>query len=164
MVIIVAQFFFFTILLSIFCLQLTLSFPGHYFQFSYNHPQGKGWRDWASCGKCGYYYFWMDGILSALRKYVKYSSLCSWQMACKFYFWLKCLSWPGINCSHARWILLLPAQVKDGLVLPDKASLYLTAIEDADYKEDKIECELFDHCELTRWVFYVETVANAFMD
>lgn len=29
--------------------------------------------------------------------------------------------------------------VKDGLVLPDKASLYLTAIEDADYKEDKIE-------------------------
>lgn len=29
--------------------------------------------------------------------------------------------------------------VKDGLVLPDKASLYVTAIEDADYKEDKIE-------------------------
>lgn len=26
-----------------------------------------------------------------------------------------------------------------GIVLPDKASLYLTAIEDADYKEDKIE-------------------------
>ncbi|CAI9759061.1 unnamed protein product [Fraxinus pennsylvanica] len=29
--------------------------------------------------------------------------------------------------------------VKDGLVLPDRASLHLTAIEDADYKEDKIE-------------------------
>lgn len=29
--------------------------------------------------------------------------------------------------------------VKDGIVLPDKASLCLTAIEDADYKEDKIE-------------------------
>ncbi|XP_051150619.1 protein arginine N-methyltransferase 1.1-like [Andrographis paniculata] len=29
--------------------------------------------------------------------------------------------------------------VQDGIVLPDKASLYLTAIEDADYKEDKIE-------------------------
>ncbi|KAJ9167928.1 hypothetical protein P3X46_019516 [Hevea brasiliensis] len=27
----------------------------------------------------------------------------------------------------------------DGILLPDKASLYLTAIEDADYKEDKIE-------------------------
>lgn len=26
-------------------------------------------------------------------------------------------------------------------MLPDKASLYLTAIEDAEYKEDKIECE-----------------------
>ena len=35
-------------------------------------------------------------------------------------------------------------QVNDGLVLPDKASLYLTAIEDADYKEDKIECELIN--------------------
>ncbi|XP_020239987.1 protein arginine N-methyltransferase 1.1 [Cajanus cajan] len=29
--------------------------------------------------------------------------------------------------------------VDDGVVLPDKASLYLTAIEDADYKDDKIE-------------------------
>lgn len=33
-------------------------------------------------------------------------------------------------------------QVDDGIVLPDKASLHLTAIEDADYKDDKIECEL----------------------
>jgi len=32
-------------------------------------------------------------------------------------------------------------QVNDGIILPDKASLYLTAIEDAEYKEDKIECE-----------------------
>lgn len=37
---------------------------------------------------------------------------------------------------------LPPVQVKDGLVLPDKASLYLTAIEDADYKDEKIECEI----------------------
>lgn len=29
--------------------------------------------------------------------------------------------------------------VEGGIVLPDKASLHLTAIEDADYKEDKIE-------------------------
>ncbi|XP_047333716.1 probable protein arginine N-methyltransferase 1.2 [Impatiens glandulifera] len=29
--------------------------------------------------------------------------------------------------------------VNDGVVLPDKASLFLTAIEDAEYKEDKIE-------------------------
>lgn len=35
-------------------------------------------------------------------------------------------------------------QVDDGIVLPDKASLYLTAIEDADYKDDKIECELIN--------------------
>lgn len=29
--------------------------------------------------------------------------------------------------------------IDDGIILPDKASLYLTAIEDAEYKEDKIE-------------------------
>ncbi|XP_050219603.1 probable protein arginine N-methyltransferase 1.2 [Mercurialis annua] len=29
--------------------------------------------------------------------------------------------------------------VNDGILLPDKASLYVTAIEDAEYKEDKIE-------------------------
>ncbi|OAY53929.1 hypothetical protein MANES_03G034800v8 [Manihot esculenta] len=29
--------------------------------------------------------------------------------------------------------------VSDGILLPDKASLYLTAIDDANYKEDKIE-------------------------
>ncbi|XP_042496105.1 probable protein arginine N-methyltransferase 1 isoform X3 [Macadamia integrifolia] len=29
--------------------------------------------------------------------------------------------------------------INDGIVLPDRASLYLTAIEDSDYKEDKIE-------------------------
>ncbi|XP_043703311.1 probable protein arginine N-methyltransferase 1 [Telopea speciosissima] len=29
--------------------------------------------------------------------------------------------------------------INDGIVLPDRADLYLTAIEDADYKEDKIE-------------------------
>ncbi|TYH10440.1 hypothetical protein ES288_A07G176600v1 [Gossypium darwinii] len=31
--------------------------------------------------------------------------------------------------------------VDDGVVLPDEASLYLTAIEDAEYKDDKIECD-----------------------
>ena len=42
------------------------------------------------------------------------------------------------------------SQVKDGLVLPDKASLYLTAIEDAEYKEDKIECEVSIFCLFSR--------------
>ncbi|KAK4342448.1 hypothetical protein RND71_038264 [Anisodus tanguticus] len=38
--------------------------------------------------------------------------------------------------SRDKWL------VKDGLVLPDKASFHLTAIEDADYKDEKIECEI----------------------
>lgn len=42
---------------------------------------------------------------------------------------------------NSSLIIFLPSQVNDGVVLPDKASLYLTAIEDAEYKEDKIECE-----------------------
>lgn len=41
-------------------------------------------------------------------------------------------------------MLLGSFQVNSGVVLPDKASLYLTAIEDAEYKEDKIECKLID--------------------
>ncbi|KAG0486857.1 hypothetical protein HPP92_008952 [Vanilla planifolia] len=31
--------------------------------------------------------------------------------------------------------------INDGIILPDKASLFLTAIEDAEYKEDKIELD-----------------------
>jgi hypothetical protein len=37
-------------------------------------------------------------------------------------------------------------QAEDGVVLPDKTSLYLTAIEDAEYKDDKIECKTIDFC------------------
>jgi hypothetical protein len=29
----------------------------------------------------------------------------------------------------------------DGLLFPDKATIYLAAIEDQDYKEEKINCE-----------------------
>jgi len=32
-------------------------------------------------------------------------------------------------------------QVPGGLVMPDKTSLYLTAIEDAEYKQEKINCK-----------------------
>lgn len=44
-------------------------------------------------------------------------------------------------------------QINDGIVLPDKTSLYLTAIEDAEYKEDKIECEFF-HFLFLRFYFF----------
>lgn len=30
---------------------------------------------------------------------------------------------------------------KDGLIFPDKATIFFAGIEDGDYKEDKIECE-----------------------
>lgn len=49
-------------------------------------------------------------------------------------------------------------------MLPDKAALYLTAIEDADYKEDKIECELisllyssYANAELVLYLLYLNT-------
>jgi protein arginine N-methyltransferase 1 len=31
----------------------------------------------------------------------------------------------------------------DGVILPDKANMIITAIEDSDYKEEKINCTLF---------------------
>ncbi|ONK68440.1 uncharacterized protein A4U43_C05F11550 [Asparagus officinalis] len=41
-----------------------------------------------------------------------------------------------------------PTQVNDGIIFPHKAYLYLTAIEDAEYKDDKIECEHIFLCYL----------------
>ena len=32
--------------------------------------------------------------------------------------------------------------VKDGLIFPDKATIFMAGIEDGDYKEEKIGCEL----------------------
>lgn len=57
--------------------------------------------------------------------------------------------WDVQLVPYIHVILVSVMQVDDGIVLPDKASLYLTAIEDADYKEDKIECEL-----IYMWHFY----------
>lgn len=56
-------------------------------------------------------------------------------------------------------------------MLPDNASLHLTAIEDAEYKEDKIECKLtmvlflsedvkFLFCPCLKSVFVLFTVWN----
>ncbi|TYI30244.1 hypothetical protein ES332_A05G372500v1 [Gossypium tomentosum] len=53
----------------------------------------------------------------------------------------------AVECSHmadmAKQIVetngLPDGEVDDGVVLPDEASLYLTAIKDAEYKDDKIE-------------------------
>lgn len=49
--------------------------------------------------------------------------------------------WPVVTALFDGTVAFY-IQARDGIVLPDKASLHLTAIEDADYKEDKIECEL----------------------
>ena len=35
---------------------------------------------------------------------------------------------------------LLCPQAKDGLIFPDRATLYVTAIEDRSYKDEKINC------------------------
>ncbi|KAB2074637.1 hypothetical protein ES319_A07G164700v1 [Gossypium barbadense] len=44
-----------------------------------------------------------------------------------------------LHSLQSKFLFLHPCQVNDGVVLPDEASLYLTAIEDAEYKDDKIE-------------------------
>ncbi|PPS17027.1 hypothetical protein GOBAR_AA03545 [Gossypium barbadense] len=51
------------------------------------------------------------------------------------------------------YTLCIYRSVNDGVVLPDKASLYLTAIEDAEYKDDKIEFHIFSplHHLATVW-------------
>ena len=56
-----------------------------------------------------------------------------------------------LHSFHSIFLFLCLCQVNDGVVLPDKASLYLTAIEDAEYKDDKIECE---HSRLLDWYYF----------
>ena len=34
---------------------------------------------------------------------------------------------------------------QDGLIFPDQASMYIAAIEDQDYKEEKINCASFQY-------------------
>jgi len=40
--------------------------------------------------------------------------------------------------------------VKDGLIFPDKATIYVAGIEDGDYKEEKIGCKSIAALEKTR--------------
>ena len=44
-------------------------------------------------------------------------------------------------CGNLVQIKLISAQAPDGLMFPDKATIFLAAIEDEDYKEEKINCE-----------------------
>ncbi|GJZ18905.1 probable protein arginine N-methyltransferase 1.2, partial [Tanacetum coccineum] len=52
---------------------------------------------------------------------------------------------PKVDIIISEWMGLfvvlnttIGVKVNDGIVLPDSASLHLTAIEDAEYKEEKI--------------------------
>lgn len=38
---------------------------------------------------------------------------------------------------------LTELQKEGGILMPDRASIYVAGIEDAEYKSDKIECKLF---------------------
>lgn len=44
---------------------------------------------------------------------------------------------PHPSCPHPN-----RSQAPDGLIFPDRATLYVTAIEDRQYKDYKIHCEL----------------------
>jgi protein arginine N-methyltransferase 1 len=40
--------------------------------------------------------------------------------------------------------------VKDGLIFPDKATIFMAGIEDGEYKEEKIGCESRNPCQMQR--------------
>lgn len=42
---------------------------------------------------------------------------------------------PTVIYARDKWLK------KGGLILPDKATVYMVGIEDAEYKEDKIHCK-----------------------
>ena len=43
---------------------------------------------------------------------------------------------------HRLTNTVFPLQAPDGLIFPDRATLYVCAIEDRQYKDEKINCEL----------------------
>lgn len=51
-------------------------------------------------------------------------------------------SWVSAQWQSALVLTQLFPQAPDGLIFPDRATLYVTAIEDRQYKDYKIHCEL----------------------
>lgn len=51
-------------------------------------------------------------------------------------------SWVGHCCTFSMDRIQLTLQAPGGLLFPDKATIFLAAIEDQDYKEEKINCKL----------------------
>lgn len=45
----------------------------------------------------------------------------------------------SVICARNKWLQ------PDGLIFPDRASLYVCAIEDRQYKDDKINCKYIFH-------------------
>lgn len=46
------------------------------------------------------------------------------------------------NVSLNDWGKKFLLKAPGGLILPDKATIYVAAIEDGDYKQEKIECNV----------------------
>jgi len=47
-----------------------------------------------------------------------------------------------VNVSLNDWGKKFLLKAPGGLILPDKATIYVAAIEDGDYKQEKIECNV----------------------
>lgn len=56
---------------------------------------------------------------------------------------MSCIHSPQICCHYEVFIIILfiPNQKPGGLIFPDRATLYICAIEDRQYKDEKINCE-----------------------
>lgn len=59
-----------------------------------------------------------------------------------WYGYYDLLFFPSFFTIYCRWSIKNSfSQKPGGLMFPDRATLYITAIEDRQYKEDKINCE-----------------------
>ena len=86
----------------------------------------------------GYFLFYesmLETVLVARDKFLVSSPSPWWDR------WAPCPSLSPPHRAHCCVVRLSPLQAKDGLIFPDKATLYVAAIEDAEYKDSKIECK-----------------------
>ena len=48
---------------------------------------------------------------------------------------------PGFHTQYYPYIYAILFQAPSGMIFPDRATLYVTAIEDRQYKDEKINCK-----------------------
>lgn len=113
--------------------------------FSNNLGEGEDRGSDFACGEGGHHHFRVDGLQSVLRIHAQHRFVCARQVAGRMDL--------GANSVFSKAQVF---QVEGGIIMPDKATLYIQGIEDQSYKREKIECSFFPlfFPKSKQWTFF----------